>query len=96
MKSHATERGHAFTLTYAYWEKFCAETNYHLLKGREPNSFTIDRKDETQGYHDGNIRILTHSQNVRRNYVPYFKNNGIKVDAKVLEESWKPNTEDDF
>lgn len=95
LKAHAKERRHACDLSYEDFEKFCLKTKYHELKGLYPNSLTVDRIDETKGYSKGNIRVLEHECNVRRNYVPYFKQNGIKTDAHELAASWKPNVEEE-
>lgn len=72
LKSHAKARGHEFTLTFAQWRAFCLRTDYHKLKGLEPDSLTVERKDEARGYHADNLTVLKHSENVRRGFVPAF------------------------
>jgi hypothetical protein len=74
LRNHAKERGHEFSLTYEQFERFCRRTKYHELKGRDPNSLTVERKDETRGYHADNITVLRHSENIRRVFVPFLKN----------------------
>lgn len=96
LRHHAKDRGHAFTVSYEYWEKFCIRTDYHNLKGREPNALTVDRIDETKGYHEGNIRVLRHECNFRRNFVPYFRDHGIKTNRAEIEASWQPQAEGAF
>lgn len=96
LKHHAKDRGHDFTISYEWWEKFCERTQYHILKGREPNSLTVDRINETRGYHEGNVRVLRHECNFRRNFVPYFRDNNIKTDRAAIEASWLPQADGAF
>jgi len=76
LRSNARRRGKEFVLTRAEFEKFCAETNYLELKGRQWNKMTIDRKDHTRGYSYDNIEIMGHSENSikgnnEKNNVPF-------------------------
>lgn len=77
LKFHAKEREIEFSLSKEYWEKFCKETKYHLLKGIGKSDLTVDRKDPRIGYVEGNIQALTMKQNRRK---------GV-ADVKLLKES---------
>src|ERR1700723_2199204 len=71
LKYRAKERGHSFTLTLA---KFTELWNQGLREnhGKNGASLSIDRIRTGEGYHDGNVRLLTLSENSRRKFVPYF------------------------
>jgi hypothetical protein len=63
LRTHARQRGIQFLITREEFEKFCHETNYHVEKGRDPNSATVDRKDPNGPYSYENIRPLGHYEN---------------------------------
>lgn len=69
LRSNAKRRKIDFQLTLEEFKKFCKDTNYIKLKGRSPNSYTVDRKISTIGYAYDNIQILTLSQNVKKMWV---------------------------
>ena len=66
LKSNAKRRGKDFSLTFEEFKEFCEETNYIAGKGRTLLSYSIDRIDNTKGYHKGNIRRVTVSENSRK------------------------------
>jgi hypothetical protein len=70
LRTHARERGKSFQLTIEEFTAFCAVTHYHELKGQDPTALTIDRIRPEQGYRKGNIRVLPHLPNSRRNADP--------------------------
>ena len=59
----AKRRGIAFTITVAEFKDWCIQTKYLELKGQNPDSMTVDRKDRTKGYHIWNIQPMTHAEN---------------------------------
>jgi hypothetical protein len=63
-KDNAKRRGKEFTISLEYFRKFCVESEYIKKKGITAKSFTIDRKDNTKGYVEGNLQVLTNGQNV--------------------------------
>lgn len=73
LKYRAIERGHHFALSR---DKFAELWNEGLREshGKTKFSLCIDRKRNNEGYTDENVRLLTLSENSRRQYVPYFKN----------------------
>jgi hypothetical protein len=78
LKSNAKRRGKEFTLTRTQFKKFCLKTDYIKLKGRRPNSASIDRIDSSKGYSLDNIQILSLSINSSKgnrddleDYVPF-------------------------
>jgi hypothetical protein len=66
LRYHAKERGISFSLTLEYFTDFCQRTNYLALRGIGKNDLTIDRIDATKGYEDGNIQVLTNSENKKK------------------------------
>lgn len=63
LKNHAKARGIQFLLTIDEFKKFCHETNYHIERGQDPDSLTVDRKDPDGPYSYDNIRPLGHYAN---------------------------------
>jgi len=68
MRQRAKQRGMPFTITLSEWREFCRKTGYLENKGKEPDSYTVDRIDDSKGYHIWNIRILSHAENSRDQY----------------------------
>lgn len=71
LRWNAKRRRKKFTLTLDEFEDFCAETGYLMMKGRDADSATIDRIDNSKGYSRDNIRVLTNSENSAKNDQPY-------------------------
>lgn len=70
LKFNATRRGKVFTITLAYFRRFCYRTDYIAGKGRTADSYTVDRIKEWLGYIPGNIQVKTNGDNVRK-YLSY-------------------------
>lgn len=70
LRTHARARRKLFQLTIEEFATFCSVTRYHELKGRDPESATIDRIRPAEGYCPGNLRILTHIKNSTRRHDP--------------------------
>lgn len=63
LRRNARRRGVFFGLTFDYWVKWCDDTGYLALKGITSNSASVDRIRNELGYIDGNIQILSVSNN---------------------------------
>lgn len=70
LRKRARQRGHAFVLSYADYERFAVETGYAALKGKEKHSLSIDRIRPELGYAIENIRAVTLSVNSRLRFAP--------------------------
>jgi len=70
LKFNATRRDKPFTITLAYFRKFCYRTDYMQGKGRTADSYTVDRIKEWLGYVPGNIQKLKNGDNTRK-YLEY-------------------------
>ncbi|WP_338731744.1 hypothetical protein [Mangrovimonas cancribranchiae] len=64
-KQNAKRRGKAFSITFKQFCEFCDKTGY-LKNGLRGFNATIDRKDNTKGYHIDNIQLLTLRQNISK------------------------------
>jgi len=63
LKKSARKRGVEFTLTVDEFKEFCRENNFVAKVGRGPEDATVDRRDPRQGYHKGNLRVLSNVEN---------------------------------
>lgn len=63
LKRSAKRRGYEFTLTIEYLTKIAEEHDLLNNRGRESESFSIDRIINEKGYGNDNVQILTKSQN---------------------------------
>ena len=66
LKDNAKRRGHDFDLTFEQFTQFAIKTDYIIKKGKQVDSYSIDRKENDKGYTIGNIQILTLSENSRK------------------------------
>lgn len=66
LRDHARQRKVGFTLTLAHFGEVCEASGYLLLRGAEGHHMHIDRIDACLGYEDGNIQVLTCSENVAK------------------------------
>jgi len=71
LRTSARCRNKGFELTLQEFTAFCFRTSYHLLKGREPHSLTIDRIYNDQPYRADNIQALTHRENSAKSDNPF-------------------------
>jgi hypothetical protein len=65
-KSDAKRRGIPFTITLAYFRRFCYRYKFVKNMGRTAHSYSVDRKKNHLGYIPGNIQALTISQNASK------------------------------
>ena len=63
LKCNARRRDKPFTLSF---DHFCEIIKDHDMGGKEGHCLSIDRIDPTLGYEDGNIQVITISENVKK------------------------------
>jgi len=63
LRCNAKRRGKIFNITLNQFRKFCKETNYLELKGKNASSASIDCKIPEKGYSYENMQILTLAEN---------------------------------
>jgi hypothetical protein len=66
LKGHAKARGKLFTITLEYFTAFCIKVEYIAKRGRSSTCYHVDRKDETLGYIEDNLQLLTNAENTRK------------------------------
>lgn len=66
LKKSAKKRGYEFQLTKEYFIQFVLGSGLLENRGRSAAAFTIDRIKNHLGYTEGNIQILTKSQNTMK------------------------------
>lgn len=86
LKSNAKRRKKVFTITLAYFTKFCYRTDYIAGKGRTADSYTVDRIIEELGYIPGNIQKLKNTDNVKK-YLNYDWQHGVATVQTVIKET---------
>jgi hypothetical protein len=70
LKNRAKQRGHEFSLTFDQYKDFALKTGYFERKGKTAESLSINRIDNSRGYHADNIEAVTLSYNSRLKYAP--------------------------
>jgi len=63
LKKGAVRRNIPFELTLEQFSLFCVATSFLVGKGREKNTYSIDRIDPSKGYTITNIQVLTLEEN---------------------------------
>jgi hypothetical protein len=66
LRASARKRKIAFTLTFDQFKTAILPTSYMDEKGKERFCLHLDRKDSTRGYEEGNIQVLTCTENVQK------------------------------
>lgn len=65
-KKNALDRGKEFRITLNEFRAWCNETGYIIQKGRRGQSATVDRIRNSEGYHLGNLQLLTNRANASK------------------------------
>lgn len=77
LRSSAKRRGKIFTISFEYFKNWCEEVGFmNHKRGLFKNRSSVDRIDNNLGYIEGNLKMLSVSQNSRKQFVPYFANGG--------------------
>jgi hypothetical protein len=58
--------GKFWYVSFEYWVEFCDDTGYLAIKGRHKDAASLDCKINELGYVDGNLKVLTVSDNARK------------------------------
>ncbi len=87
LRTSANRRGITFELSR---EKFAELWTGGLAANHGKTKFclSVDRKDNAHGYADWNVQLLTLSENSRKQFVPYFRDQK-QMDAEIAETSAK-------
>lgn len=68
IKDNAKRRGKRFVITLDEFREFCRETGYIELKGKDPDSASIDCIIDEIGYAKGNIECLSLRDNTLKRH----------------------------
>lgn len=95
LKRSARDRGILFSLTFQHFERISIAGGHDKNSGSLwGNDTTIDRIDSKKGYEDGNIQILTRSENSekswieRTGWVPQYKQKSLRKPQPREERNW--------
>ncbi len=66
LRQNAKRRKKVFTISFEYFKKFCKKHEYIQRKGITKLGLHIDRIIEELGYIEGNLQVLTNSENVKK------------------------------
>lgn len=100
LRDHAKERGIKFTLTPDYFRGFCdAFARFDQSPDTYGQRMTVDRVDATRGYEEGNIAILTLTENVakgnRERHLPAHVQAILDRKRARMQESPEPVEEEE-
>ncbi len=91
LRGNAKRRGHEFTITLQDFIRFCVKTKILLGRGRTKDCYSIDRVDESRGYHADNIQKLTVGENAAKYHkqIKYDYEHKIGMTVKNIIEEMK-------
>jgi hypothetical protein len=70
MKGNAKRRKKVFNISFEYFKQFVISSSYMAGKGINKAGLHIDRIKEELGYIEGNLQVLTNTENVKK-YLSY-------------------------
>ena len=79
LRGSAKRRGKTFFLTRKRFVELWNE-GLKFNHGREGHNLTVNRINNSLGYQDDNVELMTRSENSRKRYVPYFQGKGPSQD----------------
>lgn len=91
LRNNAKRRGKVFKLTLEQFREFAHKTNYMVGKGKQKESYHIDRINEAGAYAADNIQVLSNTENVRKFLRYEYDQNGVP--ASFTTQTTKPDTE---
>lgn len=87
LRASARKRKIPFSLTFDQFKAVILPTRYMDDKGKTRLCMHIDRKESTRGYEDGNIQVLTCTENVQKeNAERRQKFVDEKIHGRVIED----------
>ncbi len=96
LRNNAKRRGKVFTISFGYFKQFAVNTEYMAGKGITKYGLHIDRKKEELGYIEGNLQVLTNTENVKK-YIRYsYDQNGKPENYKIVKSVVLDDTETPF
>lgn len=65
-RGNALRRCKDFNITLEQFREWCNETGYIVKRGYRGKNCTVDRIKNREGYHIGNIQLITNMANIRK------------------------------
>jgi len=65
-RGNALRRCKDFTITLEQFREWCNEKGYIIKRGYRGKNCTVDRIRNSEGYHIGNIQLITNMANIRK------------------------------
>lgn len=94
LKFNAKRRGIPFEITYDYFRQFAFKTKLITSKGREADSMSVDRINNDVGYVEGNLQVMSLSDNGYKGYLEreiyYVEGTGLKSKIHKPDEQAYP------
>lgn len=87
-RGNARRRGKDFTITLEEYKQFALAQGLFSPTGVKYPNRSIDRIDQSRGYHLDNIQVLTLSENSRKRFVDYYQAKFETLDAEE-QAKWK-------
>lgn len=88
LKNGAKKRKKTFTISLEYFTRLVIESGYIEGKGLKADSLTIDRIKNEIGYEEGNLQVITRSENSKKFHTldaARLKEEGIHIDTETTE-----------
>jgi len=86
MKGNAKRRKKVFNISFEYFKQFVINSSYMAGKGITKTGLHIDRIIEELGYVEGNLQILTNTENVKK-YLSYQYDKTGKPENYMIKKS---------
>lgn len=82
LRYNAKRRGVPFEISFEYFKAFAFKTKLLTSRGRNADSLTVDRIDSDIGYIEGNLAVLSLSDNGFKGYLEreiyYVEGSGLR------------------
>lgn len=65
-RNNCKRRGIKFEISFEYFVEFCQKTQILKRRGIYAESWHIDRKIDELGYVEGNLQVLTNTENITK------------------------------
>ena len=88
LKSSAKERGIEFAISLEYFSAFAIRTKLLTGRGRSRDAWHVDRIDNSKGYVEGNLQVLTASENVSKENQRRKTCKAVDQRNQMLEAGW--------
>lgn len=66
LRTNAKRRGKVFTITFDYFRELALKSGYIEGKGKTSQCLSIDRIKAYKGYEEGNLQVITISENIQK------------------------------